>query len=140
LLLLSSLLLLPLPLLLLLLLSFCLSFRSEAEESAVVLALAVAVAAAVAVACPFVCHPVEDLRLSLLVLAVILSEAKDPETYNPPLPLEPFNQKSQATRHPRNNPGPTSPKKLSTPKPHKTSANPAHSRGIVVTPNQLYLI
>jgi hypothetical protein len=128
------LLLLPLLLLLLLLLSFCLSFRSEAEESAVVLALAVAVA------CPFVCHPVEDLRLSLLVLAVILSEAKDPETYNPPLPLEPFNQKSQATRHPRNNPGPTSPKKLSTPKPHKTSANPAHSRGIVVTPNQLYLI
>jgi hypothetical protein len=29
---------------------------------------------------------------SLFVLAVILSEEKDPEALHPPIPLEPFNQ------------------------------------------------
>jgi hypothetical protein len=33
--------------------------------------------------------------LLLSVLAVILSEAKDPEASHPPIPLEPFNQQAQ---------------------------------------------
>jgi hypothetical protein len=55
--------------------------------------------------CPFVCHSAAKRRnllllLLLSVVAVILSEAKDPETLHPPLPLEPFNPKTQAVPYP----------------------------------------
>jgi hypothetical protein len=52
------------------------------------------------------------LPLPLSVLAVILSEAKDPEAAHPPIPLEPFNQQAQllpvlsASKERQNTPSP----------------------------------
>jgi hypothetical protein len=45
-----------------------------------------------------------QLLLPLFVLAVILSEAKDPEAFHIPTPLEPFNQ--QTAPIPRKHPAP----------------------------------
>jgi hypothetical protein len=60
-----------------------LSSRSEAEGSAVAFAAAAAVSVAVAVA----------VALPSFVFAVILSEAKDPETLDQPVQLDPFQPK-----------------------------------------------
>jgi hypothetical protein len=48
--------------------------------------------------------PPLSLSLPLFVLAVILSEAKDPDASDPPIPFEPFNQQIQALACPRISP------------------------------------